>query len=143
MQEQQIIIYEAGNGQPKIEVRLQNETVWLTQKIMAKLFGVDRSVVTKHLKNIFESGELDENSVCANFAHTASDGKTYNTKHYNLDVIIALGYRVNSKKATQKAEEEYKKYQSKTLSKAEKDYLEAIKVLEKKAKKRIVKGKKR
>ena len=73
----------------------------MTQKTMGELFDVDRSVITKHLKNIFTEGELDQNSVCAKFAHTADDGKTYNTNYYNLDAIIAVGYRVNSKKATQ------------------------------------------
>jgi hypothetical protein len=68
---------------------------------MASLFDIDRTVITKHLKNIFSEGELDENSVCANFAHTAGDGKRYQTKYYDLDAIIAVGYRVNSKKATQ------------------------------------------
>ena len=67
---------------------------------MAQLFGVDRTVVSKHLKNIFESAELQQDSVCAKFTHTAEDGKIYNTQFYNLDVVIAVGYRVNSKQAT-------------------------------------------
>src|SRR5690606_13420542 len=95
------ILYTSSDGEVKVDVFLQDETVWLTQKSIAQLFGVDRSVITKHLKNIFESGELDENSVCAKIAHTASDGKNYQTKYYNLDVIISVGYRVNSKQATQ------------------------------------------
>lgn len=70
------------------------------QKAMAELFGIDRTVITKHLKNIFESSELEQDSVCAYFAHTAEDGKKYNTAFYNLDAIIAVGYRVNSKRAT-------------------------------------------
>ena len=77
------------------------ENFWMTQKTMGQLFDVDRSVITKHLKNIFTEGELNTEAVCANFAHTADDGKTYNTNYYNLDAIIAVGYRVNSKKATQ------------------------------------------
>ena len=84
-----------------IEVRVQDETVWLTQKAMAELFTIDRSVVTKHLKNIFDSNELQEKSVCANFAHTALDEKIYQTKFYNLDAIISVGYRINSQRATQ------------------------------------------
>ena len=68
---------------------------------MAELFSVDRSVITKHLQNIFNDNELDQNSVCASFAHTAADGKSYNTQFYNLDAIISVGYRVNSKRATQ------------------------------------------
>ena len=76
------------------------DTLWLTQKMMAKLFEIDRSVITKHLGNIFKEGELDEDSVSANFAHTAEDSKVYKTKFYSLDAIIAVGYRVNSNRAT-------------------------------------------
>lgn len=79
---------------------LNNETVWLSQKSIAQLYGVDRSVITKHLKNIFLSGELEEISVCAIFAHTADDGKKYDTQFYNLDAIISVGYCVNSAQAT-------------------------------------------
>lgn len=95
------ILYTAPNGEVKIEIYVQNETVWLTQQKIADLFGVDRTVVTKHLGNIFEDGELEKDSVSAKFAHTASDGKKYNTNFYNLDAIISVGYRVNSAKATQ------------------------------------------
>lgn len=91
----EIIIYRDSDNTPKVEVLLQHENLWLTQKSLSTLFGVERSVVTKHIKNIFETGELQENSVCANFAHTASDGKSYNTMFYNLDLVIAIGYRVN------------------------------------------------
>lgn len=83
-----------------IEVMVKDETVWLSQKLIALLFDADRSVITKHLKNIFDTQELEEDSVCAFFAHTAEDGKNYNTKYYNLDAIISVGYRVNSKRAT-------------------------------------------
>lgn len=96
-----IILYQSENKNVTINVTFQNETFWLSQKMIADLFGVDRTVVTKHLKNIFETNELVENSVCAIFAHTAEDGKTYKTNFYNLDAIIAVGYRVNSKQATQ------------------------------------------
>lgn len=96
----QLIIYKSEDGKTKIDVRFDGETVWLTQKKMAELFGVDRSVITKHLQNIFKEGELQENSVCVNFAHTASDGKTYRTNFYNLDLIISVGYRVKSSIAT-------------------------------------------
>lgn len=96
----EFMLYTTPNGKVKVEIFLRDETVWLTQAKIAELFGVDRSVVTKHLKNIFESGELEEDSVCANFAHTADDGKTYQTKFYNLDAIISVGYRVNSRQAT-------------------------------------------
>lgn len=83
-----------------IEVMVKDESVWLSQKLIALLFEVDRTVITKHLKNIFDTHELEEDSVCAFFAHTAEDGKSYNTKYYNLDAIISVGYRVNSKRAT-------------------------------------------
>jgi hypothetical protein len=96
----EILLYTTPNGGVKVEIYLQNESIWLTQQKIADLFGVERSVVTKHLKNIFESKELDSNSVCAIFAHTALDGKTYNTQFYNLDAIISVGYRVNSTQAT-------------------------------------------
>ena len=87
-------MFNKQNSQDSIEVRVQDENVWLTQDRISRLFDVDRSVVTKHLKNVFETNELEEISVCAKFAHTATDGKTYNTKFYNLDAIISVGYRV-------------------------------------------------
>lgn len=95
------ILYTAPSGEVKIEIYIQNDTIWLTQQKIADLFGVDRTVVTKHLKNIFEDGELVKDSVSAIFAHTAADGKKYDTNFYNLDAIISVGYRVNSTKATQ------------------------------------------
>jgi len=96
----EILLYTTPNGKVKVEIYLQNETIWLTQQKIADLFGVDRTVVTKHLKNIFETNELDANSVSAKNAHTAADGKVYTTQFYNLDAIISVGYRVNSTKAT-------------------------------------------
>ena len=98
---QDFIFYTTPNGDIKLEVFIKDETVWLTQKLLAELFDVDRTVITKHITNIFETEELAEDSVCAKIAHTASDGKQYNTSFYNLDMIIAVGYRVNSKRATQ------------------------------------------
>lgn len=95
------LVFTRDAGEDGIEVRVQDGDVWLTQKAIAQLFDVERSVVTKHLKNIFGAKELDENSVCANFAHTADDGKTYQTKFYSLSAIIAVGYRTNSERATQ------------------------------------------
>ena len=97
----EFLIFSGQAGEDSIEVRYQDETIWLTQKLIAELFSVDRSVITKHLQNIFNDNELDQNSVCASFAHTAADGKSYNTQFYNLDAIISVGYRVNSKRATQ------------------------------------------
>jgi len=97
----EIAIYQTKDKKVKLEVKLQKKTVWLTQKWIAKLFETDRSVITKHLRNIFNSKELDKKSVCAKFAHTAEDGKAYKTAFYNLDTIISVGYRVNSRRATQ------------------------------------------
>jgi len=96
-----IILYTADSGDVKVEVLFSDETFWLNQKKLAELFQVDRSVITKHLKNIFAEKELDENSVSAKIAHTAVDGKTYSVQFYNLNAIIAVGYRVNSFQATQ------------------------------------------
>lgn len=96
-----IIIYQPENNLPALEVRLEEETVWLTQKQISQLFDTERSVITKHINNVFSTGELRKNSVCAKFAHTATDGKTYQTQFYNLDMIISVGYRVNSKMGTQ------------------------------------------
>lgn len=96
----EIIIYRTEDGRTQLEVRLENENVWLSQQQIANLFGVQRPAITKHLKNIFESGELEENSVSSILEHTASDGKNYKTQFYNLDAIISVGYRVNSLQAT-------------------------------------------
>ena len=90
------LVFTRDAGEDGIEVRVQNGDVWLTQKAISRLFDVDRSVVTKHLSNIFKEGELDENSTCANFAQVADNGKTYNYKFYSLAAIIAVGYRINS-----------------------------------------------
>ena len=101
MQESDLIIYKNKEGNIIVDAIFEDETLWLTQKSMAKVFGIDRTVITKHLKNIFNDGELNKNAVCAKFAHTAEDGKTYQTEFFNLDAIISVGYRINSKKATQ------------------------------------------
>lgn len=95
------LVFTRDAGEEGIEVRVQNDDVWLTQKAIAQLFDVDRSVVTKHLKNIFNEKELDENSTCANFAQVADNGKTYKYKFYSLSAIVAVGYRTNSERATQ------------------------------------------
>ncbi len=97
----QIIIYQSPDGTTGIEVHLEAETVWLTQDQMAELFGRERSVITKHLRNVFTEGELDRGAVRAKFAHTAPDGKKYQTQFYNLDAILSVGYRINSKRGTQ------------------------------------------
>src|SRR3990167_1212382 len=99
-QNNEIIIYQSDDGNISVNVMLQDENVWLTQSQLAQLFGKDRSVIAKHIKNILSQEEL-ESSVCANFAHTASDGKVYDTQYYNLDMIISIGYRVNSKRGIQ------------------------------------------
>jgi hypothetical protein len=96
----EFLLYTAPDGKVKVEVFLRDENIWLTQEKISLLFGVERSVITKHLKNIFETNELTENSVCAKIAHTAADNKSYQTKFYNLDAIISVGYRVNSSRAT-------------------------------------------
>jgi hypothetical protein len=96
----QFLIFTAETGNPRIEVRVEGEMVWLTQKLMAELFDTTVANISMHLTSIFESGELHENSVVKNFLTTAADGKDYDTKHYNLDVVIAVGYRVNSRQAT-------------------------------------------
>jgi hypothetical protein len=95
------LLYTTPDGGVKVDVFLKDETVWLSQKALAALYGVKRPAITKHLLNIFTSGELAENSVCSILEHTASDGKKYATRYYNLDAIIAVGYRVNSYQATQ------------------------------------------
>lgn len=95
------LVFTRDSREEGIEVRIQNQDVWLTQKAIGKLFNVDRSVVAKHLKNAFNSGELSEKSVCAKFAQTADDGKTYRYKFYSLSAIIAVGYRINSAKAVE------------------------------------------
>ena len=91
----EIIIFE--NQNVKLEVNMKDETVWLTQEQMAKLFDRDRKTITRHIQNIYKEGELEENQVCSFFEHTANDGKIYNTQFYNLDMIISIGYRVKSK----------------------------------------------
>ncbi|MBR3253809.1 virulence protein RhuM/Fic/DOC family protein [Candidatus Saccharibacteria bacterium] len=98
--EKGIEIYKSPNGEITFNVDTDQETIWATQAQIAQIFNVDRSRITHHLRNIFKDGELDENSVCAFSAHTAADRKTYQVKTYNLDAIISVGYRVNSKKAT-------------------------------------------
>lgn len=97
----EFLLYTAPNGAIKVEVLLANETIWLTQKRMAELFGVGVPAVSKHLKNIFESNELDPDSVISILETTAEDGKKYQTQYYNLDAVISVGYRVNSAQATQ------------------------------------------
>ncbi len=97
----EFLIFTSQNGEDSIEVKVFDESVWLTQNMIAQLFDVQRPAISKHLKNIFEREELEEKSVSSILEHTAKDGKNYKTKYYNLDAIISIGYRVNSKKATQ------------------------------------------
>ncbi|HAD12396.1 MAG TPA: hypothetical protein DCF33_08150, partial [Saprospirales bacterium] len=97
----EILIYETADHQTQVEVKLDAETVWLTQKQIALLFGTQRPAITKHLRNIFATQELDEKSVCSILEHTAKDGKAYQTQFYSLDAIVSVGYRVNSQRATQ------------------------------------------
>lgn len=97
----EIVIYQTQDGLAKLDVILEGETVWITQDQMTELFQRDKSTISRHIKNIFEDGELEEKSVVAFFATTASDGKTYQVAYYNLDVIISVGYRVKSKRGVQ------------------------------------------
>ncbi len=92
----ELIIYKSSDGKVKLDVNLENETVWLSLEQMSKLFNRDKSVISRHIKNVFIEGELQKDSVVAKFATTASDGKTYNVDYYNLDVVISVGYRVKS-----------------------------------------------
>lgn len=101
LQRGEILIYKTSKNEVELEVKLDKETVWLTQNQIALLFGTQRPAITKHLNNIFRSGELNKDSVGSILEHTASDGKTYKTQFYNLDAIISVGYRVNSRRATQ------------------------------------------
>lgn len=97
----EIILYKTPNQDIRVEMLIENETIWLSQQRIAELFDTTKQNISLHVKNIFESGELDENSVVKDFLTTAADGKNYKTKHYNLDAIISIGYRVNSTSATQ------------------------------------------
>ena len=101
MQNSNVLMYTTEDGVTKVEVTFDNETVWLSLDQMAELFQRDKSTISRHIKNIFTEGELDRNSVVANFATTASDGKVYRVDYYNLDVIISVGYRVKSLRGTQ------------------------------------------
>ena len=96
----EILLYKTENQEIRLEVLIENETIWLNQKQLCELFGRDKSVIYRHIKNIFKENELDEKAVVAKKATTASDGKVYNVAFYNLDMIISVGYRVNSQKAT-------------------------------------------
>jgi len=97
----EFLVFTLQAGEKGIEVRVEDETVWLTQKLIGVLFDKGRSTITEHLKNIFDTGELAEEAVCRDFRHTAADEKQYVTRYYNLDAIIAVGFRVNSNRATQ------------------------------------------
>jgi hypothetical protein len=96
-----LLLYQTEDGETKIEVRLQDETVWLSQAQLSELFDKDRRTIAEHIQNIFTEKELEENAVCRKFRHTAADGKNYQVMHYNLDVIISVGYRVSSHRGTQ------------------------------------------
>jgi hypothetical protein len=100
MNNSEILFYQTEDGQTKIQTRLEDETVWLTQAQMGEMFQKSKSTISEHIKNVFVEGELYENSVVRNFRTTAEDGKNYETKYYNLDVIISVGYRVKSVQGT-------------------------------------------
>ena len=101
LEENKIIIYTTEDGKEKFEVNLKGETIWLSLHQISKLFERDKSVISRHIKNVFEAEELSRKSVVAKFATTATDGKVYKVDYYNLDLIISVGYRVNSKRGTQ------------------------------------------
>ena len=109
-EENKLLIYQAKNGAIEFKGDIKKETIWATQAQIAQLFNIQRPAITKHLKNIFESKELEEKAVCSILEHTADDGKKYKTQFYNLDAIISVGYRVNSKTAT-----EFRKWATKTI----------------------------
>ncbi len=100
MNNSELLIYQAPDGRIKIDVRLEDETVWLTQAHMAELFGKNKKTISEHIRNIFNEGELDEKAVVRNFRTTAADSKNYDVQYYNLDVIISVGYRVKSQQGT-------------------------------------------
>ena len=104
-QKSHFLVYQVEGGAIKIDVRFENETVWLTQQLLADLFQTTKQNIGQHLQNIFEEGELAQDSVVKNFFTTAADGKNYSTKFYNLDAIISVGYRVKSRVATQRLRE--------------------------------------
>ncbi|MFC3417581.1 virulence RhuM family protein [Algoriphagus hitonicola] len=111
MKPRDILLFQNADQSVNVSVYFLNGTFWLTQKTMAELFDVERSVITKHLANIFKSEEMDKDSVCAKIAHTAEDGKTYSTNFYRLEAILAVGYRVNSMQAT-----DFRKWATQTLN---------------------------
>jgi prophage maintenance system killer protein len=134
----EIAIYQTSKGAIELRGDVGKDTIWATQSQIAEVFDIDRSVATKHIKNIIRDGELDEKQVCAKFAHTAEDGKTYQVQFYNLDVILAVGYRANSNKAI-----EFRKWATKVLrehitkgytinpARIKKNYAEFIEAVEK------------
>ncbi len=101
MDKGQFLLYQTPDGDSQIEVKLQNDTVWLSLDQMAELFQRNKSTISRHIKNVLEDGELEEDSVVANFATTATDGKNYSVAYYNLDMIISVGYRVHSYRGVQ------------------------------------------
>nr|WP_302402523.1 hypothetical protein [Leyella stercorea] len=124
MDKGQFLLYQTPDGDSQIEVKLQDDTVWLSLDQMAELFQRNKSTISRHIKNVLEDGELEEKSVVAFFATTAVDSKTYSVAYYNLDMIISVGYRVHSK---EKADNEYDKFKERTqnnLSAVEIHFLE-------------------
>lgn len=130
-----IIIYQAGDGHTRIEVKMEDETVWLTQAQLTKLYQTSKTNISEHIKHIFEEGELEKESVVRNFRTTAIDGKNYNITYYNLDMIILLGYRIKSlvaKHFRRWATERLKEYMIKGFTMDD----ERLKQLDRKAKKK-------
>jgi hypothetical protein len=145
----EIIIYQAADGVTKIETKLEGETVWLTNLQLSRLFGVTKSTISEHIKNIFDEGELEYDSTVRKFRTVATNNKVYDMEHYNLDVIISLerpeladSGKISRDQAITKAKREYHKYQTKTISAAESDYLKSLKKIEKRVAPKIIGGKK-
>jgi prophage maintenance system killer protein len=152
-QKGEIVIYKTPQNEVELKVKLEKETIWLTQNQIALLFGTQRPAITKHLNNIFKTGELNKNSVSSILEHTATDGKIYKTQFYNLDAIISIGYRINSQRATQFriwASRVLKQHLTKGYTINEKQLLEAknkfhelqetVLFLQKQSKKELLKG---
>ena len=132
----EIVIFKTSENNVSIDVRFEGETVWLTQAQLVDLYNSSKANVSEHIKHIFEEEELDENSVVREFRTTATDGKSYNTKYYNLDMIISLGYRIKSKIATQ-----FRQWATKHLNEyIRKDFTKELKQIENKSKEKNERG---
>lgn len=132
----EIVIFKTSDEKVSIDVRFEGETVWLTQAQLVDLYGSSKANVSEHIKHIFEEGEFEEDAVVRNFRITAADGKSYQTKYYNLDMIISLGYRIKSKIVTQ-----FRQWATKHLNEyIRKDFTKELKQIENKSKEKNERG---